>query len=221
LTLTRVYDGAGTGDYYTQIRDGNGDIAMRLNASSTASRKYSAYYASAHQFRNDAGSGAGTVDVGDGGILSTGSVSNTGLIEGQWSLSGSSRMAATWADLAEYYTSDNEYTPGTVVVFGGDFDVTASSEKGDTRVAGVVSENPAFLMNNECPGTRVALALQGRVPCKVKGTVRKGDLMITSDQEGVACSAGRKADVGTIIGKALENYDSDDVGIIEVAVGRL
>jgi hypothetical protein len=59
------------------------------------------------------------------------------------------------------------------------------------------------------------------VPCKVKGTVRKGDLMITSDQEGVACSAGRKADVGTIIGKALENYDSDDVGIIEVAVGRL
>jgi hypothetical protein len=219
--LTRVFDGASTGNYYTVLRDGGGGIGIRLNSSSVSSQNTSQYFASAHLFRNNAGSGAGTVNVGDGGILTTGSVSTGGLIEGQWSLSGSSRMAATWADLAEYYTSDQEYEYGTVVVFGGDFDVTMSTEFADSRVAGVVSKDPAFLMNNECPGTRVAVALQGRVPCKVKGKIRKGDLIITSDVPGVACSSIESVKFGTVIGKSLENYDSNEVGVIEVAVGRL
>jgi hypothetical protein len=222
LVLTRVYDGAGTGDYYTQIRDGNGGIAMRINANgSTAANNYTENFASEHRFRSDNGASAGTINIGDGGKLTTGAVSNTGIIEGTWNLSGSSTLLATWGDLAEYYRSDYEYEAGTVLIFGGEHDVTISNTHCDARVAGVVSKNYAFLMNEKCEGIKVAMALQGRVPCKVKGKIRKGDLMITSNEPGVACSSGNKTDVGTIIGKALENYDSEDVGFIEVAVGRL
>jgi len=75
-------------------------------------------------------------------------------------------------------------------------------------------------MNTECPGTKVLIALQGRVPCRVVGKIRKGDLMITSSIAGVAVSAGGVARPGTIIGKSLEDFDSDHIGTIEVAVGR-
>jgi hypothetical protein len=75
-------------------------------------------------------------------------------------------------------------------------------------------------MNVDCPGLKTLIALQGRVPCRVVGKIQKGDLMITSRIAGVAVSAEGDAKAGTIIGKALENYDSDHIGTIEVAVGR-
>ena len=134
-------------------------------------------------------------------------------------LSGS-RLQATYADLAEYYEADKEYPVGTVLVFGGDKEVTISSSLSDHRIAGVVSDNAAYTMNQDCPGTKVLIALQGRVPCRVVGKIKKGDLMVTSKIQGVAVSVGGDARAGTIIGKALENYDSDHIGTIEVAVGR-
>jgi hypothetical protein len=75
-------------------------------------------------------------------------------------------------------------------------------------------------MNEDCQGEKVLVALQGRVPCRVVGKIEKGDLMVTSHIPGVAVSAGGNANAGTIIGKALENYESDHIGTIEVAVGR-
>ena len=225
--VERLPDVALSGDFYTMIYDGNGGIGIRLNSSVGGSgntlKNYTEYYATEHRFKDNVGSAAGgTINLGTGGNLSTGDQGNAGNIIGQWSLVGSSRMQATWADLAEYYTADHDYQPGTVLVFGGDAEVTTTNSKGDTRVAGVVSENPAFLMNQECPGTRVALALQGRVPCQVMGKVKKGDLMITGSMHGVAIAAKNgKTGVGSVIGKALEDYDSDEVGVIEVAVGRL
>jgi hypothetical protein len=62
--------------------------------------------------------------------------------------------------------------------------------------------------------------LQGRVPCRVVGKIQKGDLLVTSNIPGVAISAGEDAKVGTVVGKALKDYDSDHIGTIEVAVGR-
>jgi hypothetical protein len=75
-------------------------------------------------------------------------------------------------------------------------------------------------MNSACPGTKVLIALQGRVPCKVVGKIEKGDLLVTSKIPGVAISAKGDAKTGTVIGKALEKYDSDHIGTIEIAVGR-
>jgi hypothetical protein len=130
--------------------------------------------------------------------------------------------AARYADLAERYAADKEYAPGTVLVFGGDKEVTTSNVKGDTRVAGVVSTNPAYLMNEAAGNdqTHPPIALQGRVPCKVVGKINKGDILVCSAIHGVAVAGGDNIKVGSMIGKALENYDSDHIGTIEVVVGR-
>lgn len=130
-----------------------------------------------------------------------------------------SATTARYADLAEYYTSDKEYEPGTVVMIGGDAEVTAANIVGTTKVVGVVSSNPAYLMNDGCEGTRVAVALQGRVPCKVIGTVERGNTLVASDILGVAISVVDAA-AGSIIGKALHNYNSDQIGEIEIVVGK-
>ena len=130
-------------------------------------------------------------------------------------LSGNA-TTANYADLAEKYTSDAEYEVGTVLQFGGSAEVTVS-EYASTKVAGVVSENPAYLMNASIEG--VAIALQGRVPCKVWGQVRKGDMMISSKYKGYAEASAFVG--GAIIGKALEDKNTDGEGIIEVVVGRL
>jgi hypothetical protein len=128
---------------------------------------------------------------------------------------------ARYADLAERYASDKEYEIGTVVVFGGEREITATTIKEDTRVAGVISEKPAYLMNHEAGDdkTHPAVALVGRVPCKVVGRIRKGDMLVTSGIKGVAVSSNNPK-VGSMIGRALEDYDSDHIGVIEIAVGR-
>ena len=105
-------------------------------------------------------------------------------------------------------------------MFGGDKEVTITDTRSDTRVAGIVTTNPAYVMNAECPGIKVCVALQGRVPCKVIGTVRKGDMLVTSSISGYA-TASELPRVGSVIGKALEDKTTLDEGVIEVAVGRL
>ena len=127
---------------------------------------------------------------------------------------------AFYADLAENYLGDTSYEPGTVLVFGGDAEVTTTQAKGDRKVAGVVTTNPAHLMNSHLKGDNVVgLALQGRVPCKVLGKVEKGDLLVTSAIPGYAI-VDNDPKVGTVIGKALENKTDTDKGIIEVVVGK-
>jgi hypothetical protein len=126
--------------------------------------------------------------------------------------------AAQYADLAEKYVADQEYEPGTVLEFGGEFEVTLA-EDGTNRLAGIVSTDPAYLMNSECSGNYVvAIALQGRAPCKVRGKISKGD-MLTSAGGGYARKA-TNPQIGTIIGKALADFNGTS-GVIEVAVGRV
>jgi hypothetical protein len=149
--------------------------------------------------------------------ITTGSNITAGTITGNWTLTTGSRLQATYADLAEYYESDSDYLPGTVLEFGGDKEVTLA-QKETTRVAGVVSTNPAYAMNSNCQGIAVAIALQGRVPTKVCGKVYKGDMMVSAGNGYAKSSLEPK--IGTIIGKALENFDGE-MGIIEVAIGRL
>ena len=131
--------------------------------------------------------------------------------------------SAQYADLAEMYCADAPYTPGTVVEFGGTAEVTATTESHSTRVAGIISTNPSYLMNStiECENA-VAVALTGRVPCRVVGTINKGDRLVASGLHvGVATALDTdQYQPGCIIGKSLENYNSTEVGTIEVAVGR-
>jgi hypothetical protein len=126
---------------------------------------------------------------------------------------------ALYADVAERYLADAHYAPGTVVVFGGDKEITRSRLDADPRVAGVVSTEPAFSMNDGLQGEHVvSVALLGRVPCAVRGPVEKGDLMV-STFDGYA-RAEDNPKTGAVIGKAVESF-SGDKGIIEVVVGRV
>jgi len=128
---------------------------------------------------------------------------------------------AKYADLAENYLADDEYFEGTVLVFGGDAEITVTSTKGDKRVAGVVSTNPAHLMNEALQGEHVTpLALQGRVPCKVIGKVAKGDMLVTSAIPGYAI-VDNDPRIGTVLGKAVGEKTDDGKGVVEIVVGRL
>ena len=126
--------------------------------------------------------------------------------------------SAQYADLAEMYEADGVIEPGTVVAFGGTQEVTACGEDGSRRVAGVVSTNPSYIMNAGLAGEHVvAVALTGRVPTKVTGTVRKGDLMVAAG--GGRARAEANPQVGAVIGKALADFDGAE-GTIEVVIGR-
>ena len=125
---------------------------------------------------------------------------------------------AQYADLAEKYSADADYEPGTVLHFGGEAEVTVCDTDMCRKVAGVVTTAPAHLMNAELEGTAAAIALQGRVPCKVVGPVSKGDMMVSAGN-GYA-RAEENPVLGSVIGKSLENFEGAE-GVIEVAVGRL
>jgi hypothetical protein len=127
---------------------------------------------------------------------------------------------AKYADLAENYQADSAYAPGTVIVFGGDAEVTTTKEFADARVAGAVSTDPAHLMNGGLSGINVvALALRGRVPCKVIGPVQKGDLLVTSTTPGFAQSVGTDRLYGlSVFAKALETNLNSGEKVIEVVI---
>jgi hypothetical protein len=150
--------------------------------------------------------------------ISTGAAATAGTITGDWSLGSGSKLRATYADLAENYTSDQSYDYGIVLMIGGDEEVTIAA--GDTqRLAGVVSKNPAYLMNSDCEGKHVvAIALQGRTPVRVMGKVNKGDFLVSAG-DGYA-KATDNPRIGSIIGKSLESFDGQ-YGMVEAMVGRL
>ena len=130
--------------------------------------------------------------------------------------------SAEYADLAEMYTSDSDYEPGTVVKIGGEAEVTQTTEAFDAEVFGVVSTDPAYLMNSQTTG--VAVALEGRVPCKVIGQVRKGQRLVSSEEPGVARAVSdyekqEALDWYRIVGRALADKTTEGVDLIEIVVG--
>ena len=112
--------------------------------------------------------------------------------------------------------SDQEYEPATVVVFGGEKEITVTNVRSDTRVAGVISEYPAYIMNSLSPGQ--AVALRGKVPVKVVGAVQKGDLLITGSLAGHAEVATGEFSPNAVFAKSLENKESTDPGTVYAVV---
>lgn len=127
--------------------------------------------------------------------------------------------AAQYADLAERYEADEEISPGTVVVFGGDKEITASSFDNDHRVAGVISTDPAYLMNDKYSNeTHPPVALRGRVPVKVIGPVRKGDLLVTSSVKGHAMAGGVNSNPHCVFAKSLVDDNDSGERVIEAVI---
>lgn len=157
----------------------------------------------------------GSFSVTAGAITgaSTGSFSGTVTAD----LFSGTATQARYADLAEKYTADADYEAGTVVKIGGDAEITLTTEHADTEVFGVISTDPAYLMNNDIDGLPVAL--QGRVPVKVIGRIAKGQRLTTSDVPGIAWAADEDTPLQAIIGRSLENKDDGDQGVVEAVIG--
>jgi hypothetical protein len=136
---------------------------------------------------------------------------------------------AQYADVAEMYTADQQFEAGTLIMFSdgtGAEEVTETQHQKDPKILGVVTTDPALLMNSKLTSTdnkfAVGVALLGRVPCKVVGKVNKGDRICSSDTKGHGMSADINVDEYTwkhVIGRALESKSSEDAGTIEVIVG--
>ncbi len=118
---------------------------------------------------------------------------------------------ARYADLAEMYAADGDIEAGTVVHFAGEGKLAACDQANHHAVAGIISTDPAYLMNTDQEG--VALAISGRVPCKVTGVVNAGDLMVSAGN-GMAMANNSPA-IGTVIGKAIESNAGGEA-VIEV-----
>ena len=114
--------------------------------------------------------------------------------------------------MAEKYLADKEYDVGTVISVGGSAEVTASSI-GD-RALGVVSANPALMMNKDLDGGTY-VALKGRVPCMVRGPVRKNQKLVAGPNGVAVPIEGSSSDVFAI---SLESCEHSNITLTEVVV---
>ena len=169
--------------------------------------------------------GSGIVTFAAAGILNDmgNGVGNIGNATAQFNTIFAQATSAQYADVAERYLADADYAVGTVLVFGGNQEVTQSQIDHTTTIAGTVSDKPAYVMNTGLEGDHVvSVALLGRVPVRVIGTIRPGDLLVASELPGIAtCLVKDLYAPGCVIGKALQSYDSQREGVIEAVVGRL
>ena len=167
-----------------------------------------------------------TGNIYGGNVSTAGLVTATGNIYGgNISTAGNitgANINTPSGDLAENYVADADYPAGTVIDFGGEHEITITTSSHSTAVAGIISTDPSYTMNSHQLGTHVlAVALTGRVPCQVVGTIRKGDRLVSSKIPGTAQAMNKELyQPGCIIGKALEEYNSSEPGVIEVVVGR-
>jgi hypothetical protein len=179
---------------------------------------------------NTTSNGNITLNAGSGFIIASSGIlngqangtGNIGSATGYFNTIHAKATSAQYADLAEMYLADSPLHPGTVVEFGGSNEITIAVTNHSSKVAGIISTRPSHLMNATLSGEHACpVALTGRVPCTVIGLITKGDCLVSSDHPGAAQRLDQEKFVpGCIIGKALQDHDSDSIGTIEVAVGR-
>jgi len=141
----------------------------------------------------------------------TGIIDGTGAtVVGSWQ--------ATYSDVAELYEADEDYAPGTVVKIGGDKEITASDISGDD-VFGVISSEPAYVLNSGKEGLYLPVVMVGRIPVRVKGPISKGERLVASNTPGVARAALASECSGNtpVFGRSLENGDEDGERLVECA----
>ena len=149
--------------------------------------------------------------------LTTGAPLTNGTVEGTWTLTAGSTFEATYADLAENFEADDHYDPGTVVKLGGEKEITICDRPNCSDVFGVISQNPAYIMN---AGGGIPVALQGRTPVKLVGSVKKGERLVSAGQPGyaMALKEDKYYDPRIIIGRALEDAEYDQ-GTVMAVIG--
>ena len=130
--------------------------------------------------------------------------------------------SAQYADIAERFAADAPITPGAVVMLGGSEEITETAEDLSDRVFGVISTQPAYMMNNGAGNndSHPFVAMTGRTPVRVTGEVRKGDRLVSSSIRGTARAASADESINPfhVIGRALEDKFDDAIGLVNCVV---
>jgi len=130
--------------------------------------------------------------------------------------------SAQYADIAERFAADAPMIPGAVVMLGGSAEITETAEDLSDRVFGVVSTQPAYMMNSKAgnDATHPFVAMTGRTPVRVTGTVNKGDRLVSSSVKGTARAASNSETINPfhVIGRALESKYDDGIGMVNCVV---
>jgi hypothetical protein len=210
-----------TGNITGSYMLGNGSQLTGIDATSIQSGTSNVRVVSSNGNIAVAVGGSGIVTFTSAGIINNmgNAVGNIGNATSGFNTIFAKATSAQYADLAEMYEADGIIEAGTVVCFGGTKEITLCREDACRKIAGVVSTNPSYLMNSGQTGDYVVpVALQGRVPVRVIGPVQKGDMMVATHNGRARAEANPV--VGSVIGKALADFDGQD-GVIEVVVGRV
>ena len=217
---TTLVDSGNVSFQYADLWMGNANITTSTQSTTSTTGALTVYGGIGARGSFYVNSLNSAIAIGNGG---TSGVGNIGASGAAFNTIFAKATTAQYADLAEKYLTDDAYAPGTVLEFGGKYEVTLCDSDMTTKVAGVVSTKPGFLLNenlapNELEGQKVVeLALTGRVPTRVRGPIKKGDLIVSAGA-GYARAEGIPQ-VGTVIGKALEDFNGDE-GVIEVVIGK-
>ena len=161
-----------------------------------------------------------TVGVRDITNLQADGVGNIGSASLAFNTVHAKATSAQYADMAERFHADAEYAPGTIVELGGVNEITLAVKELSEKVFGVVSTQPAYLMNGNAGSneTHPPIAMSGRVPVNVIGFVTKGDRLVSAGN-GLARSANLdEINSFNVIGRALESKADEDIGSIEAIV---
>jgi len=165
--------------------------------------------------RNQTQSGDMLFQVNVGGVNTTAMTisGTTGAVSGN-------QITANYADVAERFAADQAYQPGTVVELGGAAEITESLEELSENVFGVISTRAAYLMNSNAGSdlTHPPIAMTGRVPVRVVGSVRKGDRLVSAGRGCARSALPGEATAFNVIGRALESKTSTEDGVVEAIV---
>ena len=167
--------------------------------------------------------------LGTTGVVGVLGISNLNAGNGVGNIGSSSnyfnRLFATattalYADVAERFASDQEYAPGTVVELGGTAEITRSNTDLSDNVFGVISTQAAYLMNGGAGSdvTHPPVAMTGRVPVLVTGTVRKGDRLVSAGNGLARAAQPGEATAFNTVGRALHDKLEDNQGTVEAIV---
>jgi hypothetical protein len=147
-------------------------------------------------------------------------VGNIGSASSYFNTVFATSTSAQYADVAERFASDDVYEPGTVVMLGGEKEITECAIELSEKVFGVISTSAAYLMNAGAgdDNTHPPVAMTGRVPVKVAGSINKGDRLVPAG-DGLARAARKnEAKAFNVIGRALESKSSNNIGLVEAIV---